>query len=146
MSQRTIHGSPFSRRGVQRRGPQASHATLARGAADSKTILSSPNGMRRSVESSPEPCLRTRATVEVHHFFSNTTPQFGSFFRPFPDRQLIWRRKKELLQEYRVKKKSHVLRTRRESCKKKKRISDGFGSRSPVIHEKKNGKKLLPLL
>ena len=58
--------------------------------------------------------LATRAMIEVHHFFSNTTPQFWEL-KTSLRQELIWRKIKLLSSE-----KSHGLGTQRESSEKKK--------------------------
>ena len=73
------------------------------------------------------PLPGTRATIEVHHFFSNTTPHFGSL-RPL-SQNLTWVNRM---------KKSHGPGTQRRIMQKKNGLlfiffPDDFGLRSPVI-------------
>ena len=79
------------------------------------------------------PCqggLKTRATIEVQHFFSNTTYPTIWKLKTCPSQELIWRKLKLVPRA-----KSHRLCSykQRESREKQHLFPDDFGLRSPVV-------------
>ena len=76
--------------------------------------------------------MDARATIEVHHFFSNTTPQFGSL-RHVPKTDLE-RNKTALIPDETIPWPKHTTRIVQKL--NERRIFDDFGLlRSPVIQK-----------
>ena len=93
------------------RAPRVSDVDLSVGMVIVRVHL-----FRTSAHTSWSGCAKTRATMEVHHFFSNTTPQFGRNFRPLPKTALFGEKNKTAATT--PAKNSHDLGMQREPCKK----------------------------